>query len=147
MRELKWGMTVRTLAFVVVLALFLGGCTFLNLIGGVPFNQVIEGELDFRDDHSSDSNSYIFYWDWYRIRLDRSKTYSLELWTDSDTPIHFECDQLGQDLGAWDDGDGTWDGYLLYEFPSDLSTVEFDFYLRADYVGSDSWYEFRINEE
>ena len=35
MRELRWGMTVRTLAFVVILALCLGGCTFLNLLGGV----------------------------------------------------------------------------------------------------------------
>ena len=138
---------VRSLALAVVLLLGLGGCSILNLLGGVPFNKIIEGEIDFRNDHSSDSNDLIFYWDWYQIRLDRSKTYSLELWTDPDVPIHFECDELGEDLGAWDDGDGTWDGYLLYEFPSDLSKVGFDFYLRADYVSEPSWYEFRINEE
>ena len=147
MCELRLRVIVRSVALAVILALCLGGCTILNLLGGVPFNKIIEGEIDFKDDHSPDSNDSIFYWDWYQVRLNSSKTYSLELWTDPDTPIHFECKELGQDLGAWDDGDGAWDGHLLYEFPPDLSKVGFDFYLRADYVLDESWYEFRINEE
>ena len=117
------------------------------LLWGVPFNKTIEGEIDFKDRFSTDSNDRYFYWDWYKIRLNASKTYSLELWTDPDVPIHFECDQLGEDLGAWSDGDESWDGYLLFEFPSGLNEIGFDFYLRADSVGKDSWYQFRINEE
>ena len=123
-------------------AMLMGGCSL------VTFNEVIDGELTFGDEHSSDSNDYVFYWDYYEVNLAAGKSYSLELWTDSGCPVHFECDDLGQDLGAWDDGNGTWDGYLLYQFPSSFSgTLGFDFYVRADYVGAASWYRFRINED
>lgn len=61
--------------------------------------------------------------------------------------IHFECKALGKDLGAWSDGDHSWDGYLKYDIPSSYTgELNFDFYLHSDYVGSDSWYKFRINE-
>ena len=138
---------VRPFLAAAIVMVSLAGCTFLNIFSGVAFNKVIEGEITFKDKWSIDSNDRYFYWDWYKIQLRSSRTYSLELWTDPDVPIHFECDQLGEDLGAWDDGDGTWDGYLLYEFPEGLSSVGFDFYLRSDSIGPDSWYQFRINEE
>lgn len=128
-------------------ALMLSGCALFGLFGGaVAFDTIIEDTISFEDDHSTDSNDYWFYWDWYEVRLDPSRSYTLELWTDPDCPIHFECDQLGQDLGAWDDGDQSWDGYLLYTLPAGLDSVGFDFYLRSDYVGDTSWYQFRINE-
>ena len=130
-------------------ALASGGCAIANLLsGGVRFNEVIEGELTYDDDHGEDSNDLMFYWDSYQVRLADRTSYTLELWTDPDVPIHFECDQLGKDLGAWSDGDATWDGYLSYAFPASFSgKLEFDFYVRADNIGDDSWYEFRINDE
>jgi len=136
------------LVLVALCAVALGGCELWTLItGGVQFNKIIEGELTYTDNHSPDSNDLIFYSDRFEVRLDAGKTYSLELWTAPDVPIHFECDELGQDLGAWSDGDKTWDGYLLYEIPSSFSgKLSFDFYVRADHVDSDSWYKFRINE-
>ncbi len=137
------------LVLIVSCAAALGGCDlWAMLTGGVQFNKVIENELTYNDKNSTDSNDYMFYWDYYEVRLDAGKSYSLELWTDPDAPIHFECDPLGQDLGAWSDGDNSWDGYLLYTIPSSFSgKLGFDFYVRADYVGDNSWYRFRINEQ
>ena len=127
----------------------ISGCALLSLLGGgVRLNEDIEGELIYSDEHSNDSTGKTFYWDWYEVRLDSGKSYSLELWTDPDCPLHFECDDLGGDIGAWSDADGEWDGYLLYEIPSSFSgKLGFDFYVRADYVDESSWYRFRINEE
>lgn len=123
------------------------GCALLDLFSPVKFNTIIEGKIDFTDKYSEDSNDLIFYWDYYEVNLKSGKTYSLELWTDPGCPIHFECKQLGVDLGAWSDGNGTWDGYLKYNIPTSFTgTFKFDFYLRADHVGSSSWYRFRINE-
>ncbi len=136
-------------AVVLAAAIALSGCALIDLLGGgVQFNKLIEAEITYSDDHSQDSNDLYFYWDWYEVRLASGKSYSLELWTDPGCPLHFECDMLGQDLGAWSDGDGEWDGHLLYEIPSSFSgKLGFDFYVRVDYVGESSWYRFRINEE
>ena len=141
------GRTCRIVVLLIATGLALGSCTFLNVVKGVPFNKVIEGEITFSDKSSQDSNDYYFYYDWYEIWLDSSRSYSLEMWTDRDVPIHFESKDLGIDVGAWDDGDGSWDGHLLYALPEGLSQIGFDFYLRADSVGSDSWYRFQIIED
>lgn len=123
-------------------------CAFLDLFNtSVPMNQIIDDQIDFKDEYSKDSTGRLFYWDWYEFKMRSGKSYSLEFWTDSGVPMHFECKQFGKDLGAWDDGDKTWDGYLKYDFPSDFTgKVGFDFYLRSDHISSRSWYRFRINE-
>ncbi|HON87843.1 MAG TPA: hypothetical protein P5519_01395 [Spirochaetia bacterium] len=131
----------------MALVALVAGCALLDLFNSVKFNTIIEGEIEYSDEHSEDSNDLMFYWDYYEVTLKTGKSYSIELWTDPGCPIHFECDDLGQDLGAWSDGDGTWDGYLKYTIPSSFTgKLGFDFYLRADFVGSRSWYKFRVNE-
>lgn len=138
-----------SLVLIVLCAAALGGCDlWAMLTGGVQFNKVIEDELTYTDEHSTDSNDYVFYWDYYEVKLDEGKSYSLELWADPEAPIHFECDLLGEDLCTWSDGNQSHDGYLLYDIPSSFTgKLGFDFYVRADYVGADSWYQFRINEQ
>ncbi len=141
---------VAKLLFYALLAIVvpMSGCALVNLIlGDVKFNDLTEGKLDFSDDNAV-HGAYTFYSDRFETSLKAGKSYSLELWTDSGVPIHFQCDDLGQDLGCWSDADGTWDGYLLYEFPSAYTgKLAFCFYLRADHVSADSWYKFRINEK
>ncbi|MEJ5189312.1 MAG: hypothetical protein WHT84_08900 [Breznakiellaceae bacterium] len=139
--SIKGGVLFFIVVFIVV------GYALFDFLFSVTVNTIIEGKIEFSDKSSRDSNYYVFYYDDYSVMLKSGKTYSLELWNDPDIPIHFECDDLGQDLGAWSDN-GKWDGYLLYPIPSSFTgKLEFDFYLRSDYVGSDSWYKFRINEK
>jgi len=123
-------------------------CAFFDLFDtSIPMNKDISDKLEFTDKYSQDSNGRIFYWDYYEFRMRSEKNYSLELWTDSGVPMHFECKTFGVDMGAWDDGDKTWDGYLKYVFPTNhTGKVGFDFYLRSDHVSSRSWYRFRVNE-
>ncbi len=114
-------------ALALVLAI-LAGCALLDLFSSVKFNTIIEDEIEYSDEHGDDSNDLTFYWDYYEVTLKSGKSYSIELWTDPGVPIHFECDDLGQDLGAWSDGDHTWDGYLKYDIPASFTgKLGFDF--------------------
>jgi len=134
-----------------------GSCAFFALFTqSVKFNETLEGQLDLKDDTFYDEggnwedynisiSAGTWYCDTYKAVLKSGKRYSFEVWTDRDVSVVLDIDELNQQLGPWNDSS---DGYLRYEVPSTYTgTLNFQFYLRAEYVGDTSWYRFRINEE
>jgi hypothetical protein len=119
-------------ASAVALAVALAGCDI-----PIAFGQKIEGEITEADEHSTDSNDLVFYWDNYFADFTKDTVYDVELWSLSSDPIHFEIKD--QDIDFSTEGNAV----FAYTAPT-TEKNNFDIYLRADYVDDGSKYAFKV---